>query len=364
MKGDNNMASEKALLKRPKDTIKKLGSGSELLLLSGHSIFDVLKDEKVIIMACNIRIKHVVPGIMRAADELDAIVGYELARTEGNLEGGYTGQTPYTFFDMITGYANKLNFKKVFFIHADHTSVKDTSKEEYNTAESIIKAAIDAGYSSISIDASHNEVGDNVAISSKLGKLVQSAGLGLEVEIGEIKLVKEGGALSTVEESLEFIEGLKKNGVTPDLLAINNGSKHGNYASGEEVHIDLKRTGEIAQAIRKYGVTIAQHGITGTPLEIVGQFADYGVRKGNVGTEWENIAHRCLPKELLDEMKKWAEDNKQPIKKAAKPFKDKIDNISEADKKKTEEEAYARAKEYIKAFRAEGTSSTALKALS
>ena len=114
MKGDNNMASEKALLKRPKDTIKKLGSGSELLLLSGHSIFDVLKDEKVIIMACNIRIKHVVPGIMRAADELDAIVGYELARTEGNLEGGYTGQTPYTFFDMITGYANKLNFKKVF----------------------------------------------------------------------------------------------------------------------------------------------------------------------------------------------------------------------------------------------------------
>ncbi len=340
-----------------------MGRDSKLLLLSGHSIFDVLKDKKVIIMACNIRIKHATPGIMRAAEELDAIVGYELARTEGNLQGGYTGQTPYTFFEMVTGYANKLGLTKPFFIHADHTTVKNTSPEEFNIAESVIKAAIDAGYTSVSIDASHNEVNDNIAISSKLGKLVQDAGLGLEVEIGEIKLVKEGGELSTVEESLEFIEGLKKNGVNPDLLAINNGSKHGNYAPGEEVHIDLKRTGEIADAIRKYGVTIAQHGITGTPLELVGRFADHGIRKGNVGTEWQNITHKHLPKDLLAEMKKWTEDNKTDIKKAAKPFKEKIDNIPDKNKKAIEEEAYTRGKEYIKAFRAEGTASMVLEAL-
>ena len=291
------MGIEKALEIIPKNTIKKLNKGNKLLLLSGHSIFDVLKDEKVIIMTCNIRIRHAVPGIMRAAEELDAIVGYELAKTEGNLQGGYTGQTPYTFFDMVVDYANKLSLKKPFFIHADHTTVKDTSEKEYSSAESVIKAAIDAGYTSVSIDASHNEVNDNITISSKLGKLVQDSGLGLEVEIGEIKLVKEGGELSTIEESLEFIGALKKNGITPDLLAINNGSKHGNYASGEEIHIDLKRTGEIANAIRKYGVTIAQHGITGTPLELVGKFADYGIRKGNVGTEWQNVAHKHLPKD-------------------------------------------------------------------
>lgn len=358
------MSIEKALEKMPEATVKSLGKDNKLLLLNGHSIFEALREKKVIIMACNIRIRHAVPGIMRAAEELDAIVGYELARSEGNLKGGYTGQTPYTFFEMVTDYAKKVNLSKPFFIHADHTAVRNTTEPEYKIAEDIIKAAIDAGYSCISIDASHNETQDNIALSSKLGKLVQDAGLGLEVEIGEIKLVKEGGALSTVEESLEFIEGLKKNGINPDLLAINNGSKHGNYAPGEEVTIDLKRTGEIYEAIKKYGVNIAQHGITGTPLNLVGQFADYGIRKGNVGTEWQNIAHRNLPKDLFDEMKKWAAENNQDVKKATKPFKEKIDSIPEKYKKATEEEAYQKAKEYIKAFRAKGTASIVVEALS
>src|SRR3989338_7950926 len=221
------MNISKVLAARPLSTAKKLGN-SKLLLLSSHKIFEILKEERVILMACNIRIKHAVPGIMRAADELDAIVGFELARSEGNLKGGYTGFTPYTFFDTIVDYANRCNYKKPFFIHADHTTVKDTSAEEFQTAEEIIKAAIEAGYTSVAIDASHNEVEHNVDITSKLGKIVQDAGLGLEAEIGEIKLVKEGGALSTVKESLEFIDGLKRNGVIPDLLATNNGSKHGN----------------------------------------------------------------------------------------------------------------------------------------
>lgn len=358
------MNIEKVLAKRLNTTVKRLGGNSRLLLLSSHSIFDALKDKKVIIMACNIRIKHAVPGIMRAADELDAIVGFELARSEGNLKGGYTGFTPYTFFETIVDYANKLNYKKPFFIHADHTTVRDTSAEEFQTAESIIKAAIDAGYTSIAIDASHNEVEHNIGITSKLGKIVQDAGLGLEAEIGEIKLVQEGGALSTVEESLEFIDGLKKNGITPDLLAVNNGSKHGNYAPGEEVHIDLKRTGEIFNAVRKYGVCIAQHGITGTPLEIVGQFADYGIRKGNVGTEWQNIAHKNLPKDLFSEMEKWCKENNKDIKMATKPFKDKIDNIANSYKKAAEDEACLRAKEFITAFRAKGTATMVAEALS
>ncbi len=357
------MNIEKVLAKRLDTTVKKLGKNNNLLLLSTHSMFDVLKDKKVIIMACNIRIKHVVPGILRAADELDAIVGFELARSEGNLKGGYTGFTPYTFFETIVDYANEINYKKPFFIHADHTTVRDTSTEEFQTAESIIKAAIEAGYTSIAIDASHNEVEHNVDITSKLGKLVQDAGLGLEAEIGEIKLVTEGGALSTVEESLEFVDGLKKNGVTPDLLAVNNGSKHGNYSPGEEVHLDLKRTGEIFNAVRKYGISIAQHGITGTPLEVVGQFADYGIRKGNVGTEWQNIAHNHLPKDLFAEMEKWCKENNKDIKIATKPFKDKIDNIADTYKKATEDEAYSRAKEFITAFRAKGTGTMVTEAL-
>ena len=49
---------EKALEKRPENTVKKLGKDNKLLLLSSHDLFDVLREKKVIIMTCNIRIKH------------------------------------------------------------------------------------------------------------------------------------------------------------------------------------------------------------------------------------------------------------------------------------------------------------------
>ena len=88
---------DKLMAKRPAQVAKKLGSASKVLLVSSDPVFRALKDHKVIIMACNTRIKHVIPGIMRAAQDLDAIIAFELAKSEGNLKGGYTGMDPYIF---------------------------------------------------------------------------------------------------------------------------------------------------------------------------------------------------------------------------------------------------------------------------
>ena len=53
--------------------------------------------------------------------------------------------------------------------------------------------------------------------------------------------------------------------------------------------IDLTRTKEIADAIAPYGVAIAQHGISGTPLDKVSTFRKYGIHKGNVATLFQNV---------------------------------------------------------------------------
>lgn len=354
----------KILEKRPEGVIKKLGKKSKICLLSSKPIFEILRDRKVIIMACNIRLRHVVPGIMRAAEELDAIVAFEIAKSEGGANGGYTGQTPKIFFDTIIEYAEAVKFSKPFFIHGDHITVKDASNEAVESARELISQELEAGFTSFAIDASHNYIPENVKITTDLSQPILKNGFGLEVEVGEIKAIQDGGTITSIEEATQFIDGIWKNGVKPNLLAINNGSKHGNYAAGEEVHIDLKRTGEIYNAIKNKGICIAQHGITGTPLSMVGQFADYGIRKGNVGTEWQNIAHRHIPKELMEKMKAWSKENNKDIKFATKPFKEKIDNMPASYKKETEEEAYKTAKDFVKAFRAEGTASLVVNGLS
>ncbi len=365
MKGDvmGKKVTDRLLSLIPPNIKKRLPEDSQVCPLNSKDILKVLADKPVIIMACNTRIKHVVPGIMRAAEDLDAVIAFELAKSEGDIDGGYTGQNPEIFVSTILEYAHKVNFTRPFFIHGDHITVKDTSSDAIESARRLIDAELKAGYTSFAIDASFNEIPDNIKITTELSKPILEAGLGLEVEVGEITSTGSEARVTTVEEAVSFIKGLADNGVHPQMLAINNGSKHGNYLEGEEINIDLERTGEIYEAVKKYGVVIAQHGITGTPLHLVGKFADYGIRKGNVGTHWQNIAHEGLPPELMEEMKKWAEEQGKNIKMATKPFKDRIDNIPEENRKIIEEKAYNTAKEYIEAFRAKDTASMVIEAL-
>ena len=103
------------------DHVKNLlGSESRVCIISGSSVYGLLSETPFIIMGCNTRIRHVIPGIMRAAEELDAIVAFELTATEGGLDGGYTGQTPDQFVKNLVEYAESCRFSKPFIIHADH----------------------------------------------------------------------------------------------------------------------------------------------------------------------------------------------------------------------------------------------------
>jgi len=76
-----------------------------------------------------------------------------------------------------------------------------------------------------------------------------------------------------------------------------------------------------------------------------------------VGTEWQNIGHRHIPEDLMSEMKQWADKEGKNIKMATKPFKKKIDEIPEENKRATAEDAYKSACAFIKGFRADGSAS-------
>lgn len=349
------MSFSKLLDMRPDNIKKKVGASSKICLINGKDMFENIRDEKIIVMACNTRIKHVIPGIMKAAMETDSLVAFELAKSESDLKGGYTGMTPKDYFEILIGYADDIGYDRPFVIHGDHLTVKTNKEDDIKVTEELITAQLEAGFTSYALDASFNEEDDNIAITSRMAKPIAEMGFGLETEVGEIKSVGSTGEITTVEEARTFVEGLLDNGITPNLLGINNGSKHGNYLEGEEISIDLDRTGECYEAVKQHGVCIAQHGITGTPLHLVGKFADYGIRKGNVGTEWQNVAHRNLPDDLMKEMKDWASGAGKDIKFATKQFLNEINGIQDKYKKAIEEESRKTAIEYFKAFRAVGS---------
>lgn len=380
------------------DTVKKEKREMEERFgpIPGNKMFGALYNTEGIIMAANTRVVHgVARGIFRAAKRLSAAVIFELAKSESDLSGGYTGLTPQDFSNAVCGIAKEVGFA-AWALHADHITVKKGTSEELKGVKNLIEAQIAAGYTSFAIDASFlfdlsettvlGQLQRNIDVTTELANFIKEkmAGreFGLEVEVGEIgKTDKDGLVLTTVEEAATFIRELHRRDIFPQVLAIANGSTHGNIydAQGnliEQVSINIERTVEVAKAIDPFNVRVAQHGITGTPLKFISTKFPRGlILKGNVGTFWQNLAwevFELFEPELYEDIENWTlneyrdEAAKKGITKndeifgkyskfAIKEFKDRIYSVSEDTAHELEAKAYAEAMMFFKAFGAVGT---------
>ena len=332
--------------------------------VSGKYVWEALKDKMSIVLAANTRNPLPIPGILKAADELDAVVAFELSKREiylTNIAGLYpegdhslSGMDPASYAKIVKEYAE--DYPDVpYFLHGDHIQVKALSTQQIWEAQDLIQLEIEAGFTSFGIDPSFLPLDQNAALMIALARPVVENNLGLEVELGEITTEKE---YTTVKEAEEYMGKLKDGGINPDLLAINNGSKHGNYEPDEVVQIATSRTKEVYDAT---GTRIAQHGITGTPLDQIEEFADAGVLKGNVGTLWQNVLLNSV-EGLEERYKAWAEKRKEElgleklgIEYANAVFFEETMNYPDDVKAKITETAYVEAKELLTAFRSQGT---------
>lgn len=375
----NSRSFREMLEKRPLNVQSAFGS-EPLALVSGRDIAAAARASGSIVLAANVRNPLTIKGILKAAKELDAVVMLELAKSEAT----YCGCT----FENVPGFAarfsSELGGGVVFGLHVDHYAIK--SKEDLLRSISHLRQLVEAGWTSVAIDASHNPDWENLCFTRDVAMHIPPY-LGLEAEVGEIK---GPGEISTVEEAMFFVGGLNSWGIFPDFLAISNGSKHGTYDStmGEAEGIDLERTREIADAITPFGTVIAQHGISGTPLDKVSSFVNFGINKGNVGTLWQNIVFglemdpstgnaivrdgayvkdpgRGIPKELWEQVVAWGDGQglsrkSGDYKKANKPFHDAIMDLPEMVRESIVDDTAEWARRFIKAFNAEGSAETLL----
>jgi fructose-bisphosphate aldolase class II len=362
--------------------------------LPGARVFEAVKDRKCILMAANPRMAYVLPAIFRAAKDTDSAMIVEFARSEGDLEGGYTGLTPDGLSKRVRAAAEQEGYK-AWSLHADHITVKKTDPEEIAAVKKLIEGQIRAGYTSFAIDASYlfdisgadeaQQLKDNIAVTTELAKFIEekygSKDFGLEVEVGEVgKKDANGLVLTTPAEATTFIKILNSNGIDPHVIAIANGCTHGNLYDEhghliEQVSINIPQTIAVAKALRDMGsrVRIAQHGITGTPRELIYREFPHGdIIKGNVATFWQNLVFDSLKMyepELYKRIWGWVMENykgKNPgkaeteifgknSKKAIKVFFDDIYKVSDETQRAIDAKAYAEALWFFKAFRSKGT---------
>ncbi|MDD5456795.1 MAG: class II fructose-bisphosphate aldolase [Candidatus Margulisbacteria bacterium] len=238
------------------ENIKKLFPNSNALIVSGKTMNEIIKAKgDTTLIAANGRNEAVLRGSLLAAQAAGSAVIIEIAKSEGGIESSYC---PYNYLDLakkVDQLANELNIRVPIAIHADHYGIK--SQADIDKAMIEIPQMIEAGVTSIAIDASHMPDHLNLLANIALQKVLPSWA-GYETEIGEI-VGKKG--LNTLVDAIFLIAGLNAHGIFPDWLAINNGTTHGVEKSDAGIQVEL--TGEIHEGIKEYDVVGAQHGTSG-----------------------------------------------------------------------------------------------------
>ncbi|MDF2837006.1 MAG: fructose,6-bisphosphate aldolase, class [Paenibacillus sp.] len=154
-------------------------------------------------------------------------------------------------------------------IHLDHGSSFDKCK-----------AAIDAGFTSVMIDASHHPFEENVETTKKVVEYAHSKGVSVEAELGvvggqEDDVIADGVIYADPKECFELVQ---RTGI--DCLAPALGSVHGPYKG--EPNLGFKEMEEICQVIK---LPLVLHGGTGIPTEHIKRSISLGTAKINVNTE-------------------------------------------------------------------------------
>ena len=274
---------EKALeIGRPPNIVE-LFPNSKALLVSGKVVDRaMLAKGQSVAMAANGRSRFVIDGALKAAQKANAALIIEIARSEGGA-AAYCAVSLWNMAMQVDAACNELGITVPVAIHADHYGLK--APKDVGPAKVEIPSLFEAGITSIAIDASHMPDADNLKTNLELNPLVPDWA-GLETEVGEIK--GEQG-LSTKEDALFLIQGLNAHGISPEWIALNNGSTHGLEASGQGIQVPL--TAEIHTALEPYKVSGAQHGTSGNSSDRLRDIASKThTTKANVATALQMVS--------------------------------------------------------------------------
>lgn len=266
-------------------------------LVSMKEMLNKAKSEGYAVGQFNINNLEFTQAILQAAVAEKSPVILGVSEGAGRYIGGFK-----TVVKMVEGLMEDYNVTVPVAIHLDHGSSFEKCKE-----------AIDAGFTSVMIDASHHSFEENIEITSKVVEYAHAKGVSVEAELGTVggqedDVVAEGVIYADPKECEELV---KRTGI--DCLAPALGSVHGPYKG--EPNLGFTEMEEIGKIT---GMPLVLHGGTGIPTKDIQRSVSLGTAKINVNTE-NQIASARTVREVLA-----AKPNEYDPRKYLGPARDAI----------------------------------------
>ncbi|ANU14043.1 Fructose-bisphosphate aldolase class II [Planococcus halocryophilus Or1] len=222
------------------------------------------KEEGYAIGQFNLNNLEFTQAILQAAQEQNSPVICGVSEGAARYMGGFT-----TVVNMVKGLMHDYKITVPVAIHLDHGSSFEKCKE-----------AIDAGFTSVMIDASHHSFEENIEITKQVVEYARQNNVSVEAELGTVggqedDIIADGVIYADPQECKQMVD---QTGI--DCLAPALGSVHGPYKG--EPNLGFKEMEEISQLC---DVPLVLHGGTGIPLKDIQRAVSLGTSKINVNTE-------------------------------------------------------------------------------
>ncbi|WP_077623225.1 class II fructose-bisphosphate aldolase [Sediminibacillus massiliensis] len=220
--------------------------------------------------------------IVRAGEKTKSPIIVQISQKELDRYG----ITPAEFGDVFYQTMKDEKITVPTVLHLDHTKELQ-----------VIKNAIEAGFTSVMMDASEHPLDKNIEISAEAAEFAHSKGVSIEAELGMIGTTdyietdRDEELYTNPEEALEFVNRTKI-----DALAVSVGTAHGVY-NVRKPTVDLDRL----KAIRSLTpVHLVLHGGSGVPAEMIQEamkLPNGGISKVNIATDLELSLLKALNRE-------------------------------------------------------------------
>ena len=252
----------------------------DIMLKNMKDMLSKANENKYAVAHFNINNPEWTKYILEECNKLKSPVILGVSEGAAKYMGGYNAVS-----NLVKGLIKDLNIETEVALHLDHGKTIEACKK-----------ALDAGFTSVMIDASNYSLEENIKITKEVVEYAKKFNATVEAEIGAI-----GGAEDSKESQITYagvedsIKLVKETGI--DFLAPALGSVHGLYKS--EPNINYQRMEEIHNAVK---IPLVLHGATGLDDEILVKSIQNGTCKININTELQ-VAWSKAVRKFLDENK-------------------------------------------------------------
>jgi fructose-bisphosphate aldolase, class II len=239
-----------------------------MALVGGLDVIEECVEKNLVAGAFNTTNLETTMGIVEAVERTGVPIFMQIAPTNVALSG-------YEYiYDMVRRRLEGVGVPVA--LHLDHGRTLDD-----------VRAAIDAGFGSIMLDASEESYDKNASLSAEARELC-GPGRALEVELGSIggkedDVAPEFAATTDPRQVPDFVTA-----TGCDMLAVSVGNAHG-YVPDAAIDFDL-----LSRVQQASSVPLCIHGGSGLPAEQLRRVHEFGVVKVNVASDLRNAMIRTF----------------------------------------------------------------------